>query len=428
MKSLQLAPVRHVDGQINLPGSKSLSNRALLLAALAAGDTQLQNLLHSEDTARMLEALALLKVSVERHSAKTSDYTVHGLGQLFSPADNSLFTLGNAGTAIRPLTSMLSLCPGSFVVDGDQYMRERPIDHLVDALRQLGAEIEYIDKPGCPPIRLQGGLIRGGQVSVKGNISSQYLTSLLMSLPLAQQDSVIEVIGEQVSKPYLDITLDIMRQFGVTASHENYQLFHVKGRQQYQSPGNYLVEGDASSASYFFAAAAIKGGTVRVNGLGRHSVQGDIAFLDVIEQMGARVKRQNSWIEVSGGALQAVDLDLNHIPDAAMTVAMLALFANGTSRIRNIYNWRVKETDRMTAMATELRKLGADVKTGDDYIIITPPAKILPASIDTYGDHRMAMCFSLAALGSSPITINDPDCVAKTYPDYFEAFATVASL
>jgi 3-phosphoshikimate 1-carboxyvinyltransferase len=427
MKSLTLAPVRHIDGQVNLPGSKSLSNRALLLAALAAGDTHLQNLLHSEDTARMLEALSLLKVNIERHSGTNTDYTVQGLGQIFSPADNSLFMLGNAGTAIRPLTSMLSLCLGSFIVDGDQYMRERPIDHLVDALRQLGAEIEYMEKPGCPPIRLKGTPISGGQVSIKGNISSQYLTSLLMSLPLAEQDSTIEVIGEQVSKPYLDITLDIMRQFGVSASHENYQLFHVKGRQQYQSPGHYLVEGDASSASYFFAAAAIKGGTVRVNGLGRHSVQGDIAFLDVIEQMGARVNRQNSWIEVSGGPLQAIDLDLNHMPDAAMTVAMMALFARGTSRIRNIYNWRVKETDRMTAMATELRKLGADIQTGDDYIVVTPPAKILPASIDTYGDHRMAMCFSLAALGSSPIIINDPNCVAKTYPAYFTDFAAITS-
>jgi 3-phosphoshikimate 1-carboxyvinyltransferase len=426
MKSLHLTPVRHVNGQVNLPGSKSLSNRALLLAALASGDTRLRNLLRSEDTARMLDALALLKVDIDSHSG-TSDYTVHGLGQLFSPVDNSVFTLGNAGTAIRPLTSMLSLCSGRFVVDGDQYMRERPIDHLVDALRQLGAEIEYLGKLGCPPIRLLGGRIRGGRVSIKGNISSQYLTALLMSLPLAQRDSVIEVIGEQVSKPYLDITLNIMRQFGATASHDNYQLFHVNGRQQYQSPGDYLVEGDASSASYFFAAAAIKGGTVRVNGLGHNSMQGDIAFLDVIEKMGARVKRQDTWIEVSGGPLQAIDLDLNHIPDAAMTVAMLALFANGTSRIRNIYNWRVKETDRMTAMATELRKLGAEIQTGDDYIVIKPPAQILPASIDTYGDHRMAMCFSLAALGPSHITINDPDCVAKTFPDYFEAFAAVAS-
>jgi 3-phosphoshikimate 1-carboxyvinyltransferase len=426
MKSLQLAPIRHIEGQVNLPGSKSLSNRALLLAALAAGDTHLENLLHSEDTARMLDALAQLKVGVERHS-DTTDYTIHGLGKLFSPLDDSTFMLGNAGTAIRPLTSMLSLCGGSFVVDGDQYMRERPIDHLVDALRQLGAEIDYLDKPGCPPIRLQGGRIQGGQVSIKGNISSQYLTALLMSLPLAPKDSTIDVIGEQVSKPYLDITLDIMRQFGVTARHDNYQVFHVEGGQQYQSPGNYLIEGDASSASYFFAAAAIKGGTVRVNGLGRNSVQGDIAFLDVVEQMGARVNRQDSWIEVSGGPLQAIDLDLNHIPDAAMTVAMLALFANGTSRIRNIYNWRVKETDRMTAMATELRKLGAEIQTGDDYIVITPPAKILPASIDTYGDHRMAMCFSLAALGPSPITINNPDCVAKTFPDYFEAFAAITS-
>ena len=286
--------------------------------------------------------------------------------------------------------------------------------------------MQYLGKPGCPPIQLTGGQISGGHVSIRGDISSQYLTALLMSLPLATNDSVIEVIGEQVSKPYLDITLGIMAQYGVTASHENYQVFHIKGRQQYVSPNHYLIEGDASSASYFFAAAAIKGGTVRVNGLGRDSVQGDIAFLDVIEQMGAKVTRNEAWIEVTrGGPLRAIDLDLNHIPDAAMTVAMLALFADGTSRIRNIYNWRVKETDRMTAMATELVKLGAEIETGDDYIVITPPKTILPATIDTYGDHRMAMCFSLAALGDSPITINDPGCVAKTFPDYFSVLQQI---
>ena len=429
MDQLLLKPIDHVAGEISLPGSKSLSNRALLLSALATGQTRLHNLLHSDDTGRMLEALRQMHVAVDIAvdiNGEGTDCTVTGLGELFTPPNETKFSLGNAGTAIRPLTSMLSLCDGTFIIDGDDYMRERPIDHLVDALRQLGADIQYLGKPGCPPIQLIGGRISGGHVSIRGDISSQYLTALLMSLPLAVKDSVIEVIGEQVSKPYLDITLGIMAQYGVTATHENYQVFYIKGRQQYVSPDNYLIEGDASSASYFFAAAAIKGGTVRVNGLGRDSVQGDIAFLDVIEQMGATVTRHESWIEVTrGGPLQAIDLDLNHIPDAAMTVAMLALFADGTSRIRNIYNWRVKETDRMTAMATELVKLGAQIETGDDYIVITPPKTILPATIDTYGDHRMAMCFSLAALGDSPITINDPGCVAKTFPDYFSVLQQI---
>lgn len=418
MKQLQLRPITQIVGDINLPGSKSLSNRALLLAALAKGKTTLHNLLASDDTARMLDTLHQLHVPVT-FSKDGKTCVVEGLGRLFAPLDATQFFLGNAGTAIRPLTSMLALCSGSFVIDGDEYMRERPLDHLVDALRQLGASVTYLGKPGCPPIRLDGGRIRGGQVDIKGNISSQYLTALLMSLPLAENASVIHVIGEQVSKPYLDITLKIMQDFGVTASHDNYKVFNVSGQQQYVSPGHYLIEGDASSASYFFAAAAIKGGTVRVNGLGANSVQGDIAFLDVIEQMGARVNRNDTWIEVSRGELRAIDLDLNHIPDAAMTVAMLALFADGTSRIRNIYNWRVKETDRMTAMATELRKLGAVVETGADYIVITPPAQLRDATIDTYGDHRMAMCFSLAAMGDAVITINDPDCVAKTFPNYF---------
>ena len=424
MNQLLLRPIERIDGAVRLPGSKSLSNRALLLSSLAAGQTRLHNLLHSHDTDRMLDALQQLHVDFDLNSNGT-DCTVTGLGRLFTPESISVFSLGNAGTAIRPMTSMLSLCPGTFTIDGDEYMRERPIDHLVDALRQLGAEVEYLGKPGCPPLRLIGGRIQGGQVRIRGDISSQYLTALLMSLPLADRDSVIDVIGEQVSKPYLDITLGIMAQYGVTASHENYQRFYIKGRQHYVSPRDYLIEGDASSASYFFAAAAIKGGTVRVNGLGRHSVQGDIAFLDVIEQMGALVTRNESWIEVTRGQLRAIDLDLNHIPDAAMTVAMLALFADGTSRIRNIYNWRVKETDRMTAMATELVKLGAKVETGPDYIIITPPRTFLPATIDTYGDHRMAMCFSLAALGPSQITINDPECVAKTFPDYFSVFQNI---
>lgn len=419
-----LPKVNSVEGEINLPGSKSLSNRALLLAALAPGQTTLLNLLRSEDTQRMVEALTQLGVSLTMND-DWSRCVVSGHDGLFQAPNEHKFFLGNAGTAIRPLTSILAMMQGNFIVDGDQYMRERPINHLVEALKQLGASIEYLGEENCPPLRVIGGSIRGGKVDIKGDISSQYLTSLLLALPLAPKDSEVSVIGEQVSKPYLDLTLDIMSKFGVNARHENHQYFTIPGGQSYQSPGTYLIEGDASSASYFFAAAAIAGGTVRVNGIGSNSVQGDIEFLDAIEAMGAVVSRQSDSIEVSGGALKGIDMDLNHIPDAAMTIAAMALFAEGTTIIRNIYNWRVKETDRMFAMATELRKLGATVEAGHDYIVIEPPEKIQSASIDTYGDHRIAMCFSLASLSDAEITINNPEVTAKTFPDYFDAFASI---
>lgn len=419
-----LPKVNSVEGEINLPGSKSLSNRALLLAALAPGQTTLLNLLRSEDTQRMVEALTQLGVSLTMND-DWSRCVVSGHDGLFQAPNEHKFFLGNAGTAIRPLTSILAMMHGNFIVDGDQYMRERPINHLVEALKQLGASIEYLGEENCPPLRVIGGSIRGGKVEIKGDISSQYLTSLLLALPLAPKDSEVSVIGEQVSKPYLDLTLDIMSKFGVNARHENHQYFTIPGGQSYQSPGTYLIEGDASSASYFFAAAAIAGGTVRVNGIGSNSVQGDIEFLDAIEAMGAVVSRQSDSIEVSGGALKGIDMDLNHIPDAAMTIAAMALFAEGTTIIRNIYNWRVKETDRMFAMATELRKLGATVEAGHDYIVIEPPEKIQSASIDTYGDHRIAMCFSLASLSDAEITINNPEVTAKTFPDYFDVFASI---
>ena len=419
-----LPKVNSVEGEINLPGSKSLSNRALLLAALAPGQTTLLNLLRSEDTQRMVEALTQLGVSLTMND-DWSRCVVSGHDGLFQAPNEHKFFLGNAGTAIRPLTSILAMMQGNFIVDGDQYMRERPINHLVEALKQLGASIEYLGEENCPPLRVIGGSIRGGKVDIKGDISSQYLTSLLLALPLAPKDSEVSVIGEQVSKPYLDLTLDIMSKFGVNARHENHQYFTIPGGQSYQSPGTYLIEGDASSASYFFAAAAIAGGTVRVNGIGSNSVQGDIEFLDAIEAMGAVVSRQSDSVEVSGGALKGIDMDLNHIPDAAMTIAAMALFAEGTTIIRNIYNWRVKETDRMFAMATELRKLGATVEAGHDYIVIEPPEKIQSASIDTYGDHRIAMCFSLASLSDAEITINNPEVTAKTFPDYFDVFASI---
>lgn len=424
MDSLTLDPIRLVAGELTLPGSKSLSNRALLLAALADGQTRLTNLLRSDDTLRMVNALRQLGVTLQI-SEDWLDCEVTGNGGLFDCPDETTFFLGNAGTAIRPLTAILSLIDGEFVIDGDQYMRERPIGHLVDALIDLGAEISYLNKEGCPPIQLRGGSIRGGDVSLPGTISSQYLTALLMALPLAENDSVVTIVGDQVSKPYLDITIGVLNRFGVSARHDNYQKFIIPGNQSYHTPGHYMIEGDASSASYFFGAAAIGGGPVKVHGLGRSSVQGDYQFLETIEQMGAKVDRSENWTEVSGGSLKAIDVDLNHIPDAAMTIAAMALFAEGTTVIRNIYNWRVKETDRMHAMAEGLTRLGATVSATRDSISITPPREIKAATINPYGDHRVAMSFSLASLGGVPITIEDPTCTEKTFPNYFDVFSSL---
>jgi 3-phosphoshikimate 1-carboxyvinyltransferase len=423
MKQLELGPLETISGEVTLPGSKSLSNRALLLAALASGRTEVTNLLRSDDIERMVEALTQLGVEITL-SEDWQHCMVTGNNGLFITPSQKEFFLGNAGTAIRPLTAILSLIPGEFVVDGDQYMRERPIAHLADALRQLGAKIRYQQKEGCPPLTLTGGRITGGDVTIPGDISSQYLTALLMALPLAARDSRIDILGEQVSKPYLDITLGIMQQFGVTATHRSYQQFLIPGNQSYRSPGTYMVEGDASSASYFFGAAAIRG-DIRVHGLGSNSVQGDYHFLDTIERMGAVVNRGETWTDVTAAKLRGIDVDLNHIPDAAMTLAVVALFAEGRTVIRNIYNWRVKETDRMHAMAEGLTRLGAKVETESDTIIIDPPEAIEAATIDTYGDHRVAMSFSLAALGDAPVTINDPDCTRKTFPGYFDVLASV---
>ena len=424
MTPITLPRLSHFGGEFDLPGSKSLTNRALLLSALASGTTRLHNVLVSEDTSRMREALAQLGVSLQEDG---NEVLVTGVGGIFESPTNMDFFLGNAGTAIRPLTAALAHTPGTFRIDGDDYMRERPIAHLADALSSLGTTIQYEAKTGYPPLLLTGGTLRGGQVSIPGNISSQFLTALLISLPLCAQDSTISVTGEQVSTPYLDITLSIMARFGIHATHENYGLFRVPGGQHYLSPGDFHIEGDASSASYFLAAAAITGETIRINGIGDQSVQGDVAFLDVLEAMGANVSRHDDHVDVSrDGPLMAVDLDLNHIPDAAMTVAALALFAEGKTTIRNVYNWRVKETDRMHAMSEGLTRLGASVKTGDDWIAISPPSVIQPANINPYGDHRVAMSFSLAAFATSNVTILDADCTAKTFPGYFDTFLSLA--
>jgi 3-phosphoshikimate 1-carboxyvinyltransferase len=425
MEQLLLKSIARVDGEILLPGSKSLSNRILLLAALSRGVTEVYNLLDSDDTNRMAESLQRLGVSLEL-SQENTVCRVQGLGGPFPQQETELF-LGNSGTTIRTICAALCLGEGDFTLTGDPRMYERPIKDLVDALRQLGAEIEYLAADGYPPLRIHAKGIPGGRVSIRGNVSSQYLTAALLSAPLARQDMVIDVVGDLVSKPYIDMTVAVMRRFGASVEADGYRQFRVPGGQGYQSPGSALVEGDASSATYFLAAAAVKGGTVRVNGVGSSSVQGDVQLADVLEQMGAPVRRGEDWIEVSRGDLRGVDLDLNHIPDAAMTVATTALFARGKTTIRNVGNWRVKETDRLAAMAAELRKVGAEVEEGADYLEITPPERIIPAAIDTYNDHRMAMSFSLAALGDAPITINNPECVSKTFPDYFEQLAGIAS-
>lgn len=425
MESLTLQPIARVDGAINLPGSKSVSNRALLLAALACGKTVLTNLLDSDDVRHMLNALSALGINYTLSADRTRcDITGNG-GPLRASGTLELF-LGNAGTAMRPLAAALCLGQNEIVLTGEPRMKERPIGHLVDSLRQGGANIDYLEQENYPPLRLRGGFI-GGDIEVDGSVSSQFLTALLMTAPLAPEDTIIRVKGELVSKPYIDITLNLMKTFGVEIANHHYQQFVVKGGQQYHSPGRYLVEGDASSASYFIAAGAIKGGTVKVTGIGRKSMQGDIRFADVLEKMGATITWGDDFIACTRGELHAIDMDMNHIPDAAMTIATTALFAKGTTTLRNIYNWRVKETDRLFAMATELRKVGAEVEEGHDYIRITPPAKLQHADIGTYNDHRMAMCFSLVALSDTPVTILDPKCTAKTFPDYFEQLARMST-
>ena len=426
MLSLTLQPIKKFSGTINLPGSKSVSNRALLLSALSQGKTRLTNLLDSDDVRYMLEALKALNIKYHLSDDRTI-CDIEGLGGKLHSAHPLELFLGNAGTAMRPLAAALCLADNNIVLTGEPRMKERPIGHLVDALRQGGAKIDYLENEGYPPLHIHGGFT-GGKIAVNGSVSSQFLTALLMAAPLASNDTEITIIGDLVSKPYIDITIKMMAIFGVSVINNQYQTFVIKANQTYQSPGSYLVEGDASSASYFLAAAAIKGGTVRVTGVGKKSLQGDTQFAHVLEKMGAKITWADDYIECSRGELNGVDMDMNHIPDAAMTIATTALFADGTTTIRNIYNWRVKETDRLSAMANELRKVGATVEEGEDYITITPPAKLNHAEIKTYNDHRMAMCFSLVALSDTPVTILDPKCTMKTFPDYFEQFKRLSEI
>ncbi|MBP8227419.1 MAG: 3-phosphoshikimate 1-carboxyvinyltransferase [Pararheinheimera sp.] len=427
MKTLTLEPIAKVEGVVHLPGSKSISNRALLLAALAKGTTRITNLLDSDDVSHMLNALTALGVQFSLSADKTV-CEITGIAGVFQHQEPLELFLGNAGTAMRPLTAALAVSNVDVTLTGEPRMYERPIGHLVDALLQWNADIEYLQHKDYPPLRIRGKALSGGKISIDGSVSSQFLTAVLMTAPLLSGDSEIIISGELVSKPYIDITLALMARFGVVVENNNYQSFVVKGNQQYQSPGDFLVEGDASSASYFLAAAAIKGGTIKVTGIGKNAVQGDIHFADALEAMGATVDWGYDYISVTRNQLKGIDRDYNAIPDAAMTIATTALFAQGPTAIRNVYNWRVKETDRLNAMATELRKVGAEVEEGEDYILITPPKTLKHASIATYNDHRMAMCFSLVALSDTAVTIEDPDCTRKTFPQYFEVFSKLSTL
>ncbi len=433
MEFLDLSPCAHAAGVVRLPGSKSISNRFLLLAALAEGETLIRDLLWSDDVARMLEALAQLGVRCERQG-ESNDYRVHGVGGPFPVKEGDLF-LGNAGTAFRPLTAATALSGGTYRLHGVARMHERPIGDLVDALRGAGAEIEYQANEGFPPLLIRPGTIKaGGRVAVRGNASSQFLTALLMALPLTGAETTVEVIGELISKPYIEITLKLMERFGVHVQRDGWQSFTIPAGARYQSPGEVFVEGDASSASYFLAAGAIAGGPVRVEGVGQDSIQGDVKFAEALAAMGAHITMGPNWIEAqapASGRLRAFDADFNHIPDAAMTLAVAALFADGPCTLRNIASWRVKETDRISAMATELRKVGAIVEEGTDWLkVSTPhPSPLTPhAAIATYDDHRMAMCFSLVSLGQTPVRILDPKCVNKTFPDYFTKFAEITTV
>ena len=438
LPDITIGPFKRAEGSIVLPGSKSISNRALLLAALASGTTTLKNLLDADDTQVMRNALRQLGLSVTDQPNHVC--VVEGCGGQFPVREADLF-MGNAGTAIRPLTAALAMQGGNYRLSGVARMHERPIRDLVDGLRQIGAKIDYELQEGYPPIQISAADIQiKDVVQVRGDVSSQFLTALLMALPLVANEPVrIAVIGELISRPYIDITIKLMARFGVNVTCPDAQSFIIPAKAAgavYKSPGQLLVEGDASSASYFLALGAIGHGPVRVLGVGKDSIQGDIAFADALASMGANITFGEDWIEVSGvnnanERLNGITIDCTEIPDAAMTLAVAALFSEGSTRLNNIASWRVKETDRIAAMATELRKVGASVEEGADYIVVNAPSpaawKSPSDGIDTYDDHRMAMCFSLAAFGPNALKMNDPNCVAKTFPTYFAEFAKVVS-
>ncbi|CAL4322264.1 3-phosphoshikimate 1-carboxyvinyltransferase [Buchnera aphidicola] len=423
---LKLKSITGVNGTVYLPGSKSISNRVLLISAMSKGVTVLKNLLDSDDVKYMLLALKNIGIHYSLSADKRTCH-MHGIGQAFQLSQPISLFLGNAGTAMRPLLAAFSLKKNNVILSGDKRMHERPIKHLIHALQQGGAVINYEKKTGYPPVCIYGGFI-GGSIILDGSISSQFLTALLIIAPLAKKDTTIFIKGSLVSKPYIDITIYLMAIFKISIKNDNYSIFYIQGNQQYQSPGEYWIEGDASSASYFLAAAAIKGGAVTVKGVGKKSVQGDIKFAHVLEKMGARIIWEDYSITCIRNNLYSIDLDMNHIPDAAMTIAIVALFSKGTTVIRNIYNWRVKETDRLSAMANELKKIGAIIQEGKDFLSISPPKSFCYSNINTYNDHRMAMCFSLISLSNIGVNILNPKCVEKTFPSYFQKFLSISTI
>lgn len=429
METIKLQGLQQCIGEIHVPGSKSIANRALLMAALCAPSdgspavTELTNLLRSDDTERMLEALYALGVGIETDAQEPTTVRVTGCGGLWAEMPEQLY-LGNAGTAMRPLVAVLaSTLTGaqSIELTGDARMQERPIGALVSALEQAAAKIDYVGSEGYPPLILQGGM-QGGRISIDGSESSQYVSALLMALPLLPQESLLTLTGTVVSWPYIELTLAMLKRFGIEVHRIAKHEFIIPGGQRYRSPQQYWVEGDASSASYWLAAGVLGGGPLRVHGVGSASIQGDVAFADQLRAIGGNITVSETYIDVAGGQVRGFDADLNAIPDAAMTFATLALFASEPTTIRNIANWRIKETDRLAAMTTELRKVGAQVKEGADYIQITPPAVLTHAEVDTYDDHRMAMSFALLGFAEAGVTIRDPNCCRKTYPDFFIKF------
>ena len=452
---LDLGPFKTAQGTVQLPGSKSISNRVLLLAALSRGKTLLRDVLDSDDTQIMLSALKQLGVCYD-HQEGSHDYVIEGTQGNFPVKEASLF-MGNAGTAIRPLAAVLGVLGGHYQLDGVPRMRERPIGDLVDGLGQLNIVIEYLGQVGFPPLRIQPQIKAiksdeaGSKLCVRGNQSSQFLSALLMALPLLPvgKERVIEVEGELISKPYVDLTIQLMARFGVEVQRDHWQRFWIEPQVSgYESPGELYVEADASSASYFLAAAALSGGPVRIEGVGADSIQGDIRFAEVLKSMGVQVTMGKNWIEargvftgetlnsnlLEGPKLKGQIIDCLDFPDAAMTLAILALACDKPCRLDNIGSWRVKETDRIVAMATELRKLGATVNESNDHLTIYPINYLTNANqlrshiaIDTYDDHRMAMCFSLISLLGVPVRINQPECVSKTFPHYFEEFNRIVS-
>ncbi|MCC6197693.1 MAG: 3-phosphoshikimate 1-carboxyvinyltransferase [Burkholderiales bacterium] len=419
---LTVAPAARAQGVVALPGSKSISNRMLLLAALARGTTTLTGLLESDDTQAMLDALRALGIAIRDLGGRR--YAIEGAGGAF-PGKRADLDLRASGLSMRTLVAALAFSGGRYRADGVPRMRERPIADLVDALRVLGADVGYEVNEGFPPLRIGPGAPHAAPVAIRGDVSSQFLTGLVQALPLLGEEVTVRVDGELISRPYVEITLNLMRRFGVDVARDGWKRLTVPGGGGYRSPGTLAVEGDASGASYFLAAGAIGGGPVRVTGVGRESIQGDVAFADELARRGADVRVGPDWIEARKGTLRGGTIDCVAIPDAAMTLAIVALFADNPTTLTGIGSWRVKETDRLAAVAAELRKLGAGAEEGADWLRITPPARFQTAIVKTYDDHRMAMCFALAALAGVAVTIDDPGCVRKTFPGYFRALAQI---